>query len=136
MSFGALFLLLLPIGIALFIVFDLIVWWQYENHHDEWEKDDKPAGFFWKPEGSSWKGNLSRSQFLLVSQVEKVPAQFFITELGRTAMVVGRQLPNGARVSLRVLAESPRNCISSSIRCRNGDPGSRSHGGSFQGGEK
>lgn len=67
-------------------------------------------------DGGGGPGNL-----LLVGQIEKVLAQLFIAELVRTTVVMLGQLPHGPCVSPPpVLAESPRNCISSIIRCCNG----------------
>ena len=49
-------------GISLFVIFDLILYLEYEEHYDEWVKDNKPAGFFWTPEGATfWQGSMSRS---------------------------------------------------------------------------
>jgi hypothetical protein len=29
-------------------LFDLLVGWEYQNHRDQWERDGKPDGFFWR----------------------------------------------------------------------------------------
>lgn len=53
---------LLLAGISLFVLFDFILYVEYEEHHEDWVKDDKPAGFFWTPDGTSyWQGSFSRS---------------------------------------------------------------------------
>jgi uncharacterized membrane protein YesL len=56
-------LLLIPIGIALFVVFDLIVRLEYKRHRNVWETDQCPVGFFWRPRKARvWAGSLSRSK--------------------------------------------------------------------------
>ena len=56
-----LFVLLIPIGIVLFVLFDLILYLEHEYHNEEWEKDGRPGGFFWSPEGvSAWAGPFAR----------------------------------------------------------------------------
>ena len=53
---------LVLVSISLFVLFDCIVYLEYEDHHEDWEKDDKPAGFFWRPSGVSfWRGSMSRT---------------------------------------------------------------------------
>ena len=53
---------LLLAGIGLFVLFDFILYLEYEEHHEDWLKDDKPAGFFWTPGGASyWQGSFSSS---------------------------------------------------------------------------
>ena len=53
---------LLLVSISLFVLFDFIVYLEYEEHHEDWVKDNKPSGFFWTPSGASfWRGSFSRS---------------------------------------------------------------------------
>ena len=53
-----LFVLLIPIAIVLFVLFDVILYLEHEDHIEEWEKDGRPGGFFWRPEGvSAWAGS-------------------------------------------------------------------------------
>jgi hypothetical protein len=53
---------LVLVGISLFVLFDCLLYLEYEDHRHAWEKDDRPAGFFWRPSGVSfWRGSLSRS---------------------------------------------------------------------------
>lgn len=67
MSYAILFVLLIPIGIMLFVFFDLIVRLEYQCHNSEWEKDQQPVGFFWRPEDASvWSGSISRSRLASV----------------------------------------------------------------------
>ena len=30
-------------------LFDYLVRWEYEHHREQWERDGKPSGFFWRP---------------------------------------------------------------------------------------
>jgi hypothetical protein len=58
-----LFLLLAPIGISFFILFDLIVRLEYKFHVEDWEKDQRPVGFLWRPRGAGvWSGSIARSR--------------------------------------------------------------------------
>lgn len=58
-----LFVLLIPIAIALFVIFDVMLYLEHEGHIDEWIKDGRPGGFFWRPEGSFfWSGSFSRTR--------------------------------------------------------------------------
>jgi hypothetical protein len=43
------FLLLIPVVFAAFIVFDLLVSLEYSSHRKSWEADGKPRGYFWSP---------------------------------------------------------------------------------------
>ncbi len=47
--------LLLPFLFASFATFTRLVSWEYVNHRTEWEKDGRPAGFFfWNPVSGLW----------------------------------------------------------------------------------
>jgi hypothetical protein len=60
-------------GIALFVLFDLIVYREHEEHTADWERDKSPSGFFWQPsDTSSWQGSNSRSS-LASSLIFKTP---------------------------------------------------------------
>lgn len=52
------FLVLFPILIAAFIVFDKLIWLEYFEHKRNWEEDGKPHGFFWVPPESRFAGGL------------------------------------------------------------------------------
>ena len=57
--FKPLFLIILiPVVIAAFIVFDKLVRLQYSSYRRNWESDGKPRGIFWVPAeakpGSGW----------------------------------------------------------------------------------
>jgi ABC-type anion transport system duplicated permease subunit len=30
-------------------LFDCLVRWEYEHHREQWERDGKPRGFYWRP---------------------------------------------------------------------------------------
>src|SRR5689334_24408858 len=63
MSYAIWFVLLIPIGVALFVVFDLIIRLEYKRHRDHWETDRCPVGFFWRPRNARvWAGSVSRSK--------------------------------------------------------------------------
>ncbi|GEM_PF-1836817 len=38
-----------------FILGDMLLRYEYENHHSQWIRDGKPVGWFWRPE----EGNIS-----------------------------------------------------------------------------
>jgi hypothetical protein len=57
-----LIVLLIPIAIVLFVLFDVLLYLEHEYHIEEWKKDGRPGGFFWRPEGTSvWAGSFARS---------------------------------------------------------------------------
>ncbi len=47
-----LLLLLSPVLIGAFLIFDRLVRLEYREYNGEWENDGKPIGFFWKPPGA------------------------------------------------------------------------------------
>jgi hypothetical protein len=51
-----LFLVMLPVLFLIFALFDRILWLQYHFHREDWERHEKPIGFFWLPGESSWWG--------------------------------------------------------------------------------
>jgi hypothetical protein len=58
-----LFVLLIPIAIVLLGLFDVILYLEHEYHTEDWQKDGRPGGFFWTPEGVSRRaGSFSRSR--------------------------------------------------------------------------
>jgi|SRR6266550_739634 len=60
------FLLLFPVLIAAFIIFDRLVRLEYSAYRSNWEADGKPHGFFWVPAESKSAGGWlvgSRSSF-------------------------------------------------------------------------
>jgi hypothetical protein len=69
------------IGILLFIygcfLFDNLISYQYEIHHEEWVNDGKPRGFCFSPRGSSfiamniicWKMLKKRPEWLAFDSV-------------------------------------------------------------------
>ena len=53
---------LVLVSISLFVLFDCLLYLEYEDHRHAREEDDKPVGFFWRPNGVSfWRGSMSRS---------------------------------------------------------------------------
>jgi hypothetical protein len=63
MTYAILFVLLIPIGVTLFVLFDLIVRLEHKRHKKDWEKDQKPIGIFWRPRGALvWSGSVARSK--------------------------------------------------------------------------
>ena len=42
-------LLLVPLLLACFMVFDRLVRFEYASHRSAWESDGRPRGFFWSP---------------------------------------------------------------------------------------
>lgn len=56
MSNLAIFLLLFPVLIAAFIVFDQLVRLEYSSYRKHWEADGRPYGFFWIPAESKIAG--------------------------------------------------------------------------------
>jgi hypothetical protein len=56
-----LFVLLIPIAIVLFVLFDVLLYLEHKDHIEEWKKDGRSGGFFWRPEGVSvWAGLFRR----------------------------------------------------------------------------
>jgi len=53
---GTLILVLFPVLIANFLVFDQLVRLEYENYRMNWEADGMPHGFFWVPEEAKAAG--------------------------------------------------------------------------------
>ena len=54
LAFMAAILWLIFMAIALAIVyqmwlFDCLVRWEYEHRREQWERDGKPSGFYWRP---------------------------------------------------------------------------------------
>jgi hypothetical protein len=44
-------------------LFDCLVRWEYEHHREEWERDGKPDGFFWRTEGRTfWKSDMAKKR--------------------------------------------------------------------------
>src|SRR5262245_31518752 len=55
--------LLMLASLALFVLFDCIVYSEYEDHPEDWNIDGKLGGFFWQPSQSCfWRGSMSRSR--------------------------------------------------------------------------
>jgi hypothetical protein len=47
--------------------FDRLVRWQYEHHNDEWQRDGRPAGYFWRAaECTAWSSGIAMQRFSLV----------------------------------------------------------------------
>jgi|SRR6266567_8643211 len=63
MSYAILFVLLIPIGLILFVFFDLIVRLEHKYHTADWEKDQRHIGFFWRPRDAAvWGGSMARTR--------------------------------------------------------------------------
>jgi hypothetical protein len=42
---------------------DRLVQWEYEHHRDQWERDGKPSGFFWRAkECTSWSSRIAKNR--------------------------------------------------------------------------
>ena len=52
------FLVLIPVLLATFIVFDKLVLLEYFEYKSNWERDGKPHGFFWVPPECRVAGGL------------------------------------------------------------------------------
>ena len=52
------FLVLFPVLIAAFIIFDKLVLLEYVEHRSTWHEDGKPHGFFWVPPEARFAGGL------------------------------------------------------------------------------
>jgi hypothetical protein len=56
-------LIMLPLLLIDFWLFDRLVRLEHQFHRREWEKDGKPIGFFWVPsESSVWSGAFARNR--------------------------------------------------------------------------
>jgi hypothetical protein len=54
-------------------LFDSLVRWEYHHHHEQWERDGKPDGFFWRGEGCvPWSSGVAKKR-LDVSWLFKTP---------------------------------------------------------------
>lgn len=51
--------ILIPVLIATFVVFDKLVRLEYSSYRKSWEADGKPHGFFWMPDESKTTGGWS-----------------------------------------------------------------------------
>ena len=58
MTFGLIFLFLLPFLMGSFLSFDEIIKIQYRDFKSEWEADGRPNGFFYYPENNNKKQDL------------------------------------------------------------------------------
>ncbi len=58
MFYPLVFLVLFPILIAAFIVFDKLIWLEYFEYKRNWEEDGKPHGFFRVPPEAQFAGGL------------------------------------------------------------------------------
>jgi hypothetical protein len=61
----------LIVGVMLFIsavfyqmiLFDRLVKWEYEHHREQWERDGRPVGYFWKAdECGFWSGDNAKKR--------------------------------------------------------------------------
>ncbi|HXB02762.1 MAG TPA: hypothetical protein VNV15_08105 [Opitutaceae bacterium] len=44
-------------------LFDCLVRWEYDNHREQWERDGKPDGFFWRAkECVFWSSDLAKKK--------------------------------------------------------------------------
>ena len=44
-------------------LFDCLVRWEYEHHRDQWERDGRPEGYFWRPkEAAFWSSDSAKKQ--------------------------------------------------------------------------
>jgi len=60
------FVLLLPVLIAVFLTFDQLVRFEYCSSKENWDKDGKPRGFFWRPaESNAGLARMLKSNFAL-----------------------------------------------------------------------
>jgi hypothetical protein len=72
-TIGATFLGLMVILFLAFFNFDAIVKIEYQRHKDDWIKDGKPIGFFWRSPESSWFSSAFAMQGLSLRLLFKTP---------------------------------------------------------------
>lgn len=54
-------------------LFDRLIRWEYEYHRDQWERDGKPDGFFWRAqECKVWSGDMAKKR-LTTGWIFKTP---------------------------------------------------------------
>jgi hypothetical protein len=63
MIFPLVFLLILPVLLVAFVLFDRLIRAEYAGHRAHWEQDGRPQGFFWlPPESRNFGGWLARQR--------------------------------------------------------------------------
>ena len=70
---GPTFLCLVCILLYAFFNFDRLVKIEYQKHNEDWIKDGKPAGFFWRAPDSSWISSALATQKLSFQWLFKTP---------------------------------------------------------------
>ncbi len=44
-------------------LFDRLIRWEYEHHRDQWERDGKPDGYFWRAgESKFWSSDMAKKR--------------------------------------------------------------------------
>lgn len=44
-------------------LFDRLVRWEYDHHREQWERDGRPVGYFWKADGCNfWSGDAAKKR--------------------------------------------------------------------------
>jgi hypothetical protein len=44
-------------------LFDCLIRWEYEHHREEWERDGKPDGFFWRAKDCKfWSSDMAKKR--------------------------------------------------------------------------
>jgi hypothetical protein len=44
-------------------LFDRLIRWEYEHHRDQWERDGKPDGYFWRAgECKFWSSDMAKKR--------------------------------------------------------------------------
>jgi len=70
---GSIFLALMGILLYAFFNFDRLVKIEYQRHNEDWIKDGKPRGFFWRAPESSWIRSSFAMQRLSMQWLFKTP---------------------------------------------------------------
>lgn len=68
------FIALIALLLYEFVNFDRLVKIEYQKHSEDWIKDGKPKGFFWRPPESPWVGGsfaLQRISFVWLFRTPK-----------------------------------------------------------------
>jgi hypothetical protein len=69
MSYGIVFSTAVFVVFAFYMMwlFDQLVRWEHDYHHEEWERDGRPYGFFWKSSSCTfWKSDMAKQRLMLV----------------------------------------------------------------------
>jgi len=66
------------IGLAVLLLgsvsFDMLLKAAYDRRREDWIREGRPSGFYWKPRECSWFGSGMRAQGLMLQWLFKTPA--------------------------------------------------------------